>query len=228
MVRRWAAALVLADAEQCNPQIETVTGDSMPKISGREVISETTEKTQGRLLLFAAVAIVAKAYQVPVQDLKFAGMEFPAAIFDVSISAGIVWLYYSYIVKWVGDLIGFRTWYSESSIWSEFRTDMKLDKTFINGGVDTLKAFAELDREGLTDEAFRKLPEDKRKLYDDFKQNAELYGIRLDYAGKKFATVSAFGHFYIWVQGFIIPTGMTVIAVYLLFKYGVLHGPSKL
>ena len=200
----------------------------MPKISGREVISETTEKTQLRLLLFASTAIVAKSYQIPVENLKFAGVDFPAAIFDVSMLVAVGWLYYSYFVKWVGDLIGFRAWYSESSIWSEFGTDMKLNKTFISGGVDALKAFAEFDRNNLTDEAFRQLPEDKRRLYDNFQRNVELYGVRLDHAGKKFQTISVFGHFYVWVQGFLIPTSLAIMAIYLLMKYGVLNGPSRM
>lgn len=199
----------------------------MPRISGREVISETTEKSQGRLLFFSATAILAKAYQVPVEDLKIAGMEFPAAVFDVSMLVAVGWLYYAYIVKWVGDLLGFRLWYSESSIWSNFGTKMKLDKTFINGGIDALKAFAELDRSSLTDEEFRALPEDKRNLYDGFKLNAELYATRLDYAGKKFRAISWFGRFYVWVQGFFIPTALAVAAIYLLVKYGAFHPPPQ-
>lgn len=200
----------------------------MPKISGRDVLSETTEKAQARLLVVASVAIVSKAYQLPVQDIRLLGMEFPAAIFDVSMLLLVLWTSYSYLIKWSGDLLGFRLWYSESSIWSEFGTNMKLDKTFISGGIDALKAFNELDMRQLGDEGLRNLPEDQRRLYDEFKLNAELYGVRLDCAGNKFKTVSTFGHFYVWVQGFILPVGAAVLAVYLLVKYGSFAAPARL
>lgn len=200
----------------------------MPKISGRDVLSETTEKAQARLFLVAAVAIVSKAYRLPVGDIKLLGMEFPAAIFDVSMLALVLWSSYSYLVKWSGDLMGFRLWYSESSIWSQFGTNMKLDKSFISGGIEALKAFNELDVSTLGAEGLSKLPDDKKKLYDEFKLNAELYALRLDYAGKKFKAVSAFGHFYVWVQGFALPIGAAIIAVYLLLKYGTFAAPSQL
>lgn len=199
----------------------------MPKISGREVISETTEKSQGRLLFFAAATVLIKAYSVPVQDLKIAGMEFPAAIFDVSMLIAVGWLYYSYIIKWVGDLLGFRLWYSESSVWSEFGTNVKLDKNFIGAGVDALKALVDFERQHLTEDAFQSLPEDKRNLYLNFKTNVELYARRLDRAGTKFGAISAFGHFYVWVQGFVIPTAMGAAALYFLLAYGDIHFPAQ-
>lgn len=200
----------------------------MPKISGREVLSETTEKSQVRLFLVASIAIISKAYQLPVDQIKMLGMEFPAAIFDISILALVVWYGYSYFVKWAGDLIGFRLWYSESSIWSQFGTNMKLDKTFINGGIEALKEFNEFSRNQISPQHFANLPDDKKKLYDDFALNAELYGERLDHAGKKFKAVSAFGHFYVWVQGFVIPAILTGAAIYLLLKYGSFYAPPQL
>lgn|SRR3990167_577448 len=200
----------------------------MPKISGREVLSETTEKSQVRLFVVTSIAIISKAYQIPVDQIKMLGMEFPAAVFDISIMALVVWYAYSYFVKWVGDLIGFRLWYSESSIWSEFGTNMKLDKTFISGGIQALKAFNEFSRNQISPDQFANLPDDKRKLYEDFKLNAELYGVRLDYAGKKFITISVFGHFYVWVQGFLIPAILTGIALYLLLTFGSFYAPPQL
>jgi hypothetical protein len=200
----------------------------MPKISGREVLSETTEKTQTKLLVVAGVAILAKAYQVPVQELKVAGMEFPAAIFDVSMIATLSWLYYSYVIKWGADLIGFRTWYSETTIWTTFGTRTKLDKHFIGEGVKALKAFAELERASLTAEKFNQLPQDKKDLYESFHLNVELYGTRLQHAGTKFKLISSCGHFYVWVQGFIFPTILAATGLYLLVKYGTVTGPARI
>lgn len=200
----------------------------MPKIGGRDVLSEPTEKAQARLLLVASVAVVSKAYRLPVQDIRLLGMDFPAAIFDVSMLLLVLWTTYSYLIKWFGDLIGFRLWYSESSIWSEFGTNVKLDKSFISGGIQALKVFNELDRSILGAEGMRNLPDDKKKQYDDFKLNAELYALRLDYAGKKFRAVSAFGHFYVWIQGFAFPISVAILAVYLLLKYGTFAAPTQL
>lgn len=200
----------------------------MPKISGREILSDTTEKSQARLLLIASVAIVSKVYHLPVSDMKMLGMEFPAAIFDVSVILLLAWQAYSYLVKWSGDLIAFRLWYSESSIWSNFGTNMKLDKTFISGGVECLKKFHELNLANLTDAELTSIPDDKKRLYDDFRNNVELYSVRLDHAGKKFKTVSAFGHFYVWIQGFLVPVASTIAAAYLVLKYGTFSLPSQL
>lgn len=200
----------------------------MPKISGRDVLSETTEKAQVRLFVVAAVAIVSKAYRLPVEDIRLLGMEFPAAIFDVSMLILVLWTSYSYLVKWSGDLIGFRLWYSESSIWSEFGTNVKLDKSFISEGIGALKAFNELEVSRLGEEGLRNLPDEKKRLYEDFKLNADLWAMRLDYAGKKFKAVSAFGHFYVWVQGFVLPVAASIVAVYLLLKYGTFAAPTHL
>lgn len=197
----------------------------MPKISGREVLSELTEKAQSRLLLVTSVAIVSKAYSLPVGELKMLGMEFPAAIFDVSILLLVGWYGYNYLVRWIGDLMAFRLWYSESSIWSNFGTNMKLDKRFISGGIEALKAFNEIQLQGVLPDDFSKLSPDKQSLYEEFKTNVELYAVRLDHAGKKFRAISAFGHFYVWVQGFVLPMGTTSLAIYLLFKYGSFTAP---
>ena len=199
----------------------------MPKISGREILSELTEKAQSRLLLVTSVAIVSKTYMLPVDDMKMLGMELPAAIFDVSILILVSWYGYNYLVRWIGDLMAFRLWYSESSIWSNFGTNMKLDKSFINGGIEALKAFNEIHQQGIRPDDFAKLSPDKQRLYEDFRTNAELYAVRLDYAGRKFKAISAFGHFYVWVQGFILPMGATSLAIYLLFKYGTFSAPMQ-
>lgn len=199
----------------------------MPKISGREVLSELTEKAQSRLLVVATIAIVSKAYQLPVGELNMLGMEFPAAIFDVSMLLLITWYGYNYLVRWTGDLMAFRLWYSESSIWSQFGTNMKLDKSFINGGIEALKAFNDYQLDSMQPQDFAKLPSEKQRLYEEFKTNAELYAVRLDHAGKKFKAISAFGHFYVWVQGFALPLAAAGLAAYLLLKYGSYSYPTQ-
>ncbi len=160
-------------------------------------------------------------------DLKLLGIEFPSAIFDVSMLLLIFWYAYSYLVKWTGDLMSFRLWYSESSVWSNFGTKMKLDKTFISGGIAALQAYHELQEAGMSEEVFAALPPDKKNLYEEFKLNAKLYGERLGVAGQKFRAISAFGHFYVWFQGFVLPIGAALVAFYLLMKYGAFIAPPQ-
>lgn len=82
---------------------------------------------------------------------------------------------------------------------------MKLDRSFISGGIEALKAFNEIQPQGARPDDFAKLSPDKQGLYEEFRTNAEIYAVRLDHAGKKFRAISAFEHFYIWVQGFMLP-----------------------
>lgn len=60
------------------------------------------------------------------------------------------------------------------------------------------------------------LPGETAKKLEEFETNVELYGERLAAAGTKFALLSAFGHFYVWVQHFAFPVGMAAFAIYML------------
>lgn len=111
----------------------------MPRVSGQEIISESTEKTFRALILVSAAAILTKAYDVPLDEMVLLGATLPQSLFDVGLLLATTGLLYTYVVKWLGDLAAFRLWYSESSIWSMFGTNMKLDKTFIDGGVALLR-----------------------------------------------------------------------------------------
>ena len=199
----------------------------MPKVSGKDLISDSTEKSLNKLLLFASVAILAKTYDIPLGNMKLLSVEIPAAVFDVTLLVLSLYFFYSYIIKWIGDVMAFRLWYRETSIWSNFGTNMKLDKQFINGGVDLLKALSELEKKNAFPETFDKLEAETQKKYEDFKTNVELYGVRLESAGTKFHSLSAFGHFYVWVQCFAFPVILAVFATYLLIRYGQFAPPAR-
>jgi hypothetical protein len=159
----------------------------MPKVSGKDLISGSTEKSLNKLLLFASAAILAKTYDIPLGNMKLLSVDIPAAVFDVSLLVLTMYFLYVFVVKWIGDVTAFRSWYRETSIWSEFGTNMKLDKTFINGGVDLLKSLNELEKKKAFPQTFDNLDAETRKKYDDFKANAELYAVRLGNAGTKFS-----------------------------------------
>jgi hypothetical protein len=198
------------------------------KVSGKDLISSSTEKTIQRLIVVSGIAIISKLYSVPVGQLRFAGIDFPPSVFDVSILLIIVSLTYSFLIKWMGDLAAFRLWFNDSSIWSQFGTNMKLDGEFISGGVELLKklyAMQNAEKFPTTAGGFdTKTLEEAKNL----ETNLELWGVRLDYAGRKFKTLSAFGHYYVWIQNFAFPLCLAAFSIYLLLKFGEFKFPKHL
>ena len=59
------------------------------------------------------------------------------------------------------------------------------------------------------------------------KANVELYASRLGNTGTKFRCLSLFGHFYVWVQYFVFPLILSLLALYLLIKYGQFSPPTR-
>lgn len=198
----------------------------MPKISGREIISESTEKSFRALVLLSASAILTKAYSVPLDELNLLGANLPQSLIDVSLLVAVFFLLYTYVLKWIGDLSAFRLWYQESSIWTSYGTDMKLDKTFIDGGIQLLRDLHSERETGQT--SYENLSTDAKKRFDEFEENVKLYAVRLDAAGKKFSMLSIFGHFFVWVQHFIFPVGLALLAIYLILKYGTFMPPIQI
>lgn len=192
----------------------------MPKISGKEVISESTEKATGRALLLAGAAILTKLYAVPLNDLKVVGMELPSALIDTTLLVLVAYTTYSFLLKWLGDLMAFRLWYRESSIWSEFGTDMKLDRSFLRGAVPLLERLYALETTNTWPVNGSSIDQSTINLLNDFKENAKLYCARLEHAGTRFTSLSVFGHYYVWVHSFGIPLILSVSAIYLLLSYG--------
>ena len=200
----------------------------MPTVSGKNLISETTEKVIRRAVVIASTAILAKIYDVPLNDLKVLGMELPPSLFDTVLLILVFFHMYSLVINWVGDLAAFRLWYRESSIWSEFDSNLKLDKTFINGAVPLMLRLHQLEKEEAWPPNFLELNDDAKREYNDFKTNVELYTGRLEYAGTKFSVLTWFGRYYIWIHSFAFPLLLCVIATYLLMKYGVFTPPNRL
>jgi len=192
----------------------------MPNISGKEVISESTEKATGRALVLAGAAILTKLYAVPLNDLKVVGMELPAALIDATLLVLVAYTTYSFLLKWLGDLMAFRLWYRESSIWSEFGTNMKLDRSFLRGAVPLLERVHALETANTWPVDASSIDQATKDGLRDFKTNAELYCARLEAAGTRFTSLSVFGHYYVWVHSFAIPLALSVSAIYLLLTYG--------
>jgi hypothetical protein len=187
----------------------------MPKLSGKEIISDNTEKLIRRFYLIASVTILVKAYNVPLSDIKFFNIDLPPALIDIVLFSLVIFFTYSFIISWIGDLLGYRLWFDANSITSEFGSEFKLDKTFLRGSIPLI---LDLYKKSINDTS---IPEEQlQRNLKDFTTNYELYIIRLEYAGRKFNGLNLFAKFYIWIQSFLIPLCLSIIAIYLVVKYG--------
>lgn len=200
----------------------------MPRVSGKALISETTEKVLGRTLVVASIAVLTKLYDVPLNDLKALGVELPVALVDSVLLVLVLYYMYSLTVNWLSDLAAFRLWYSESSIWSECGSNMKLDKSFIRGALPLMLRLHELDNNGEFPSAKAEVSEQDRQALNDFKTNAELYALRLEHAGTRFSLLTWFGRYYVWIQSYAFPIFWCAFAVYLLLRYGTFAPPVRL
>ncbi len=198
----------------------------MPTVNGKDLISDITEKAGRRLIVLSSLVILVKLYRVNLEDLSILGLSLPSELFDVVSFSLVLYMIYVLIINWVGDLAAYRLWFSESDIWSQFNTNMKLDGSFISGGTRLLLKLFTLEKNGNWPESFNELPEDLRNEYQDFKTNSELYIVRLDAAGNRFRGLSRFASFYIWFQAFLLPLGFAAVAIYLLLSCGSFLPPS--
>jgi hypothetical protein len=192
----------------------------MPTIQGRNLISEVTDKNVRRVIVLSDAVIFIKLYHVKLGSLSIFGVSLPPELFDVVFLTLILFSVYSLIINWLTDVGAFRLWYNESEIWSQFQTRMPINKTFYAGGKRLLASLFELEKKGQWPTDYNNLTQQQKDDYSEFKTNVELYITRLEYAGIKFRTITYFGHFYIWFQSFILPIGIAIFAVFLLFHDG--------
>lgn len=70
----------------------------MPKFSGRDLISETTEKVIRRIIVLSTITILAKSYRVPLDHMKVFDVELPPALIDTVLLIGVTYLLYSLLI----------------------------------------------------------------------------------------------------------------------------------
>ena len=192
----------------------------MPKVGGKDVISETTEKVVRRTMFISATVILVTAYNVNLEDLSLFGLSLPAELFGVVAIALVLYHLYSLVINWVSDLAAFRLWYSESEIWSQFGSNMKLDKTFISEGVKLFMRLLELEKKNEWPENYADMDEDTKKEFTVFKTNVELWTMRLAHAGTQFRVLTYFGRYYVWVQSFAIPVILALVSLFMVIFAG--------
>jgi len=192
----------------------------VPQISGNNLISELTEKNGRRLLIVSFLVLVFKLYKVDLEGFTLFKLRFPPELFDVVALSLIIYFLYSLIVNWVGDLASFKLWFSSNDINSSFGTTMKTDASFLEGGLPLLKRLYEMESNDSWPDGYSSMNDDTKKEFKDFKTNLELYCVRLDGAGSRFNTLSKYGQFYIWIQSFILPMSVSLLALSVLICRG--------
>jgi hypothetical protein len=192
----------------------------MPKIQGTEVISPATDKSSRRLYVLGAVIFLIKIYNVELDDLSVLGVNLPASLFDLVALVLLIWGIYQLIINWLVDVISFKKWYQSRNIWSQFQTNMKIDKDFYNGGKSLLFALHDLKEKGKFPLKEEEIPTQVQKDYQDFKTNVDLFIKRLEAAGNNFKNVSNWGRFYVWGHAFIFPLIVATAAIVLLIING--------
>lgn len=192
----------------------------MPKLSGNDLISDLTEKYGRRLIAISFLSILVKAYGVDLDKLSVFGLNLPTELFDVVALSLIAYFIYALIVNWLGDLAAFRLWFESNDITSEFGTEMKTDKSFVNGGAKLIKKLYALEKGQGWPENFDDLDAELKRDFQDFKTNVELFNVRLEAAGTKFSALSIYGHIYVWFQSFALPIGLSLLALHFIFCAG--------
>lgn len=192
----------------------------MPKLTDKNIISESTTKKMRTILILCSLTILFKVYKVPFNDLKVFGINIPSNLVDVSLFITISYSFYSYIVSWVGDLLAYKLWFQNNSILSMFSTEMKLDKSFLDGGIKLLNQLIELDRRDKLPQSKVGIDSDIVKEYELFKLNIELYNERLITTIGNFNKLNLYIKYYIFIEHFLFPAILVVFSLILLFKYG--------
>lgn len=192
----------------------------MAKIQGTDIISQATDKSSRRLYVLGAVIFLIKFYNVDLDDLSIIGVKLPAALFDLVSLVLLIWGIYQLVINWLVDIVSFQKWYQSRNLWSEFQTNMTIDKDFYSGGKRLLMELHDLKTKGQfpskDDEISKQVQED----YLDFKTNVELFIMRLEAAGNNFRSVTRWGLYYVWGHAFIIPLAVSVAALITLLIKG--------
>ncbi|WP_114750497.1 hypothetical protein [Pleomorphovibrio marinus] len=192
----------------------------MAKIQGSDIISEATDKSSRRLYVLGAIIFLIKIYNVDLDDLSVLGVPLPAALFDLIAFVLIIWSMYQLIVNWLVDIIAFKNWYQSRNIWSQFQTNMEIDKSFYSGGTRLLLELHDLKQKKQFPSKEEEIPKQVHEDYQNFKINAELFVARLEAAGNSFKKVSKWGQYYVWVHAFIIPIIVATAALVVLICKG--------
>ena len=83
------------------------------KISGTEIITQSTQNISRNLVIVSSITLLVKYYHVPLDDLKILNVPLPAELFDSVASAIIIFGILSLLIHWSSDVINWRMWVDE-------------------------------------------------------------------------------------------------------------------
>ena len=192
----------------------------MAKLSGKELISDLTEKSGRRLLIISFMVLVIKLYEVNLKTLSVFGMSLPLELFDVVSLTLILYFTYTLFVNWLTDLASFKLWLDSNKMDSNFGTTMNLDRNWLNGGTELFTKLWALEKNKKWPVDVNELDPGIKKKFQEFELNVEFYCTRLEAVGKQFNTLSKLGHFYVWFQAFLLPIILAVSALLALYCKG--------
>lgn len=186
----------------------------MPKITGNDLISESTHKVVIRACTIATVIILVKLYNVKIDNIKFQDIEFPGQLVDTGFIIILIYYVYSLIVNWSTDFVSFRYWFKDNDIVSVLDQNRKPNKEWISGSINLLNKLIELDKKNKFPNNFNDLDESVKKEYNNLKLNVELWIARLSSTKNSFRIVSGFGKFYVVIHCLLIPLILLLFALY--------------
>ncbi|MBW4443300.1 MAG: hypothetical protein KME10_19070 [Plectolyngbya sp. WJT66-NPBG17] len=199
----------------------------MPKVSGKDLISDLTEKNGRRLMVVSFLTLIIKIYNVDLSDFLVFGIKLPSALFDRVAWALIIYFTYALCVNWIVDLAAFRLWFDSNQAFTrEFGTFVRLDKNFIAEGTELLTKLYKLEN-AQSWENFEDLDPDIREKFIDVKTNVQIYCDRLNRVGQQFSSISKYGQFYVWFQSFILPILLALWAIFVLLHSGSFPLPNS-
>ena len=179
-------------------------------------------------MLVAFTVLTIKLYHVPLSDLSILGASLPEGLFDVVAFGMLVFGLLVFGYSWVGDVQGYRKWYDSREIWSQFKTNMPIDRTFYGDGARLIVQLFKRKKEIEEGARIEELPQDVQESYHNFENNIDLFIGRLEAHQNSFRDISNLGKFYVFVIWGAFPFLVVVAALISLICLGTFPLPPAL
>lgn len=189
----------------------------MAKITGKELVSETTHKVVLRAYTIATVIILVKLYNVEIESIKFLDIEFPGRLMNTGFIILICYYFYSLVINWYTDFMSFRYWFKDNDMVSVLENTREPNAKWMLNSIPLLKKLAELEREDKFPDKFQDLDDDVKDKYRELELNIELWIRRLSYSKNSFKIVSGIGKYYVIIHCLLLPVILLLYAFYLMF-----------
>lgn len=135
-------------------------------MQGQEALSTETLRSARRICILSAIVIVVKGYMLPLDDLSlYWGWKFEAHLFDVVALAMLLFGIIVFMYNWIGDVYAYKNWYNTREVWSQFQSNMPIDKSWYSGGVFLILRLYENEDQIRAGACLSQLPKDLQERY---------------------------------------------------------------